>query len=123
MSLASCQAIDVPTEKLHFVSQVTCTPAELSGHISSTDPRFSLYRYRFPSAQAVQQTGNGNSAIIFIYTCPSSSKIKERMVYASSRARIVQYAEQDAGLKIAKRVSLDLTVKQPGLSISLVPSR
>ena len=31
------------------------------------------------------------------------------MVYASSRARIVQYAEQEIGLKIAKRVSLLVT--------------
>ena len=42
--------------------------------------------------------------VIFIYTCPSQSKIKERMMYASSRARVVSLAESEAGLEIAKRL-------------------
>ena len=49
--------------------------------------------------------GENSSPVVFIYTCPSTSKIKERMVYASSRSSIISMAEQ-AGLKIAKKVEL-----------------
>lgn len=42
--------------------------------------------------------------MLFIYTCPSASKIKERMVYAASRANVVALAERDAGIVIAKRL-------------------
>ena len=49
--------------------------------------------------------GEKSSPVVFIYTCPSTSKIKERMVYASSRSSIISMAEQ-AGLTIAKKVEL-----------------
>ena len=41
---------------------------------------------------------------MFIYTCPSSSRIKERMMYASSRARLISIAETSAGLTIDKKL-------------------
>ena len=47
-----------------------------------------------------------NMSVVFIYTCPPQSKIKERMIYAASRGSVVASAEADAGLKIAKRVSI-----------------
>lgn len=39
-----------------------------------------------------------------MYSCPTASKIKERMVYAASRARILTVAEQEAGLTVAKKL-------------------
>lgn len=42
---------------------------------------------------------------VFIYTCPSSSKIRERMLYSSSKANVVTAAENDAGVKVTKKVS------------------
>jgi twinfilin-like protein len=42
---------------------------------------------------------------MFIYTCPSDSSIKERMLYASSRANVIGTAD-DQGLKISKKVCL-----------------
>ena len=39
-----------------------------------------------------------------MYSCPTGSKIKERMVYAASRARILAIAEQEAGLTISKKL-------------------
>lgn len=47
-----------------------------------------------------------NMSVVFIYTCPPQSKIRERMIYAASRGSVVASAEADAGLKIAKRVSI-----------------
>jgi twinfilin-like protein len=42
---------------------------------------------------------------VFIYTCPPDSKIKEKMLYASCRASVVQAVEQECGLRISKKVS------------------
>jgi twinfilin-like protein len=43
-------------------------------------------------------TGKG---VLFIYVCPGSSKVKERMVYASSR-RSVQYIAKEEGVDVLK---------------------
>lgn len=69
-------------------------PADLSGLISSTDPRFTFF----------SMAAADGAKVVFIYTCPEQSKIKERMIYASSRARVVSLAEQEVGLQIAKRL-------------------
>lgn len=66
--------------------------------ISATEPRFSFYRYTH------DYNGTSSSPTLFIYTCPSGSKIKERMLYASSSRSAQQIAESEAGLKIEKRI-------------------
>ncbi|KAF7846002.1 hypothetical protein BT93_L5627 [Corymbia citriodora subsp. variegata] len=83
--------IDVKSERLLLDSESTASPAELSSKIEATEPRYSFYRYP------------GHEGVLFMYSCPSQSKIKERMVYASSRARLVNIAEQEVGLQILKR--------------------
>lgn len=40
---------------------------------------------------------------MFIYTCPSSSKIRERMTYAASRAFAQRLGENEAGLEVKAR--------------------
>lgn len=75
------------------------TDAEgLASCISGTDARYSFFRYSHDFE------GQGQAPIIFIYTCPSGSKIKERMLYASSRAGVIAAAGGDAGLEITKKV-------------------
>jgi twinfilin-like protein len=73
-------------------------PSALASHLSTTEPRYSFYRYSYTGADGPQ------SAAIFIYTCPTATKIKDRMVYASSRRSAEALAEQQAGLKLAKKV-------------------
>lgn len=67
------------------------SPAELGGQISSTEPSYAFYHYP------------GGNSVLFIYTCPSGSKIKDRMVYASSRA-FVPLIAKDQGVEVAKRL-------------------
>jgi twinfilin-like protein len=81
------------------LASASSTPiASLSTTISSTEPRYSFYRY--------EHTYNGTSfsPILFIYTCPSGSKIKERMLYAASSRSAQQLAESEAGLTIEKKI-------------------
>jgi twinfilin-like protein len=77
----------------------TSTPmSSLSSTISSTEPRYSFYRYTHT------YNGTSSSPILFIYTCPSGSKIKERMLYAASSRSAIQVAEAEAGLKVEKKI-------------------
>ncbi|KAG9229216.1 hypothetical protein BJ875DRAFT_446166 [Amylocarpus encephaloides] len=92
------QQINIPAEKMELAS-VTSTPvSSLSTTISSSAPRFSFYRFTHEHNEETQ------SPILFIYTCPSGSKVKERMLYAASSRSAQQLAESEAGLKINKRI-------------------
>ncbi|EPE25001.1 Actin depolymerizing protein [Glarea lozoyensis ATCC 20868] len=90
--------INIATETMELAS-VTSTPiSALPKTISNSAPRYSFYRFTHEHA------GQTQSPILFIYTCPSGSKIKERMLYAASSRSAVQVAEAEAGIKVEKRV-------------------
>ncbi|RAL14823.1 twinfilin [Aspergillus homomorphus CBS 101889] len=63
----------------------------VQSHIPDSSPRYTFYHY--PDSDAV----------IFIYTCPSGSSIRERMLYASSRMHALAMAEEQ-GLKVSKKI-------------------
>lgn len=48
--------------------------------------------------------GKEESPIVFIYTCPSGSKVKERMVYASFKKVVMDAASREGGFEVAKKV-------------------
>ena len=76
------------------------TDAEgLKSHISSTEPRYSLWRC------SDTNDAEGSLPVIFIYTCPSGPDLKARVLYASSKATFIETAEREAGLNVVKRVS------------------
>ncbi|KAJ5102206.1 hypothetical protein NUU61_004428 [Penicillium alfredii] len=84
--------IDIPTETIKLVdSQSGVDAAAVATHISPSSPRYSFYHY--PSSDVV----------VFVYTCPSGSSIKERMLHASSRRNAITVGEQE-GLKISKKI-------------------
>jgi len=91
--------IDISTEVIELAATSSTTPASLSSTISSTEPRYSLYKYTHES-----DDGTPVSSIIFIYTCPTGSKIKERMLYASSSRALANLVEAEAGLKVDKKL-------------------
>jgi twinfilin-like protein len=74
--------------------------SELSAHLSASEPRYSFYKHSYNGADG-QET-----ATVFIYTCPTASKVKDRMIYASSRRSAEALAEKEAGIKLAKKVRL-----------------
>lgn len=65
--------------------------AALLQEISASSPQYTIYK---PSADA---------EATFIYTCPSGSKVKERMVYAVNRKSVAKIA-QDSGVAIGREV-------------------
>ncbi|CZS93494.1 related to TWF1-twinfilin, an actin monomer sequestering protein [Rhynchosporium agropyri] len=90
--------INIPTETMELASSTSTDISALSATISATEPRYSFYRYTHT------HNGSSSSPILFIYTCPSGSKIKERMLYAASSRSAVSLAEAEAGLKIDKKI-------------------
>ncbi|KAI9037826.1 epoxide hydrolase [Aspergillus affinis] len=90
--LSPAQVIDIPKETLRLGgAESSIDPNAIQEQISTSSPRYAFYHY--PDSEAV----------VFIYTCPSGSSIKERMLYASSRLYALQVAE-DQGLKISKKI-------------------
>ncbi|KAJ5952807.1 uncharacterized protein N7479_011220 [Penicillium vulpinum] len=84
--------VDIPTEKIVLAdSQSGVEASSVASHISSSSPRYSFYHYP------------GTDIVIFVYTCPTGSSIKERMLHASSRRNAITVAEQE-GLKIEKKI-------------------
>lgn len=85
--------MDVPTETLQLVSSTSASPATLSTSIDASEPRYSFYRH-----------DDTEASVVFISTCPSAAKIKERMLYAASRANVISMAQSEGGLSVAKRI-------------------
>lgn len=83
---------------MELASSTNVQISGLAGAISATEPRYSFYRFTHTHA------GAETSPILFIYTCPSGSKIKERMLYAASSRSAVQIAEAEAGVKVDKKI-------------------
>ncbi|KAI9323825.1 hypothetical protein BX666DRAFT_1873781 [Dichotomocladium elegans] len=67
---------------------------QVSSTLASTAPRFTFYIFEH----------HGNESPVFIYTCPSSSKIRERMLYSSSKANVINGAETQLDLKVVKKL-------------------
>lgn len=87
--------IDGKTETLQLASISSVPPSKLSTVIDATEPRFSFYRY--PDLE---------SSIVFVSTCPSASKIRDRMLYAASRHNVITLAQNDGGLKVMKKMEV-----------------
>jgi twinfilin-like protein len=85
--------MDSATETLVLVEKGEATPATIAGLIDPKEPRYAFYRHDDPE-----------SSIVFISTCPSAAKIKERMLYAASRGNVVSLAQNEGGLKVAKKL-------------------
>ncbi|KAI9760962.1 MAG: dihydrofolate reductase [Chaenotheca gracillima] len=90
--------IEVSTETIHLAGTSASTADTLATTISDNEPRYSFFRYEHDFE------GTQESPVVFIYTCPTGAKIKERMLYAASRAAIVVMATKEVGLIITKRL-------------------
>ena len=92
--------IDTGSEKIRLADTSTTDAENLATAISAIGPRYSFFIYPH-SVGGVQ-----DSSLIFIYTCPPDSKVKERMLYAASKRALMTGAESDIGLQITKKVGL-----------------
>ncbi|EXJ89562.1 hypothetical protein A1O3_02629 [Capronia epimyces CBS 606.96] len=90
--------IDIATETVTLLSSKTdVAPDAVPGLIPLDQPSYTFYTV----AQSHQQQAGAAPGSIFIYVCPGASKIKERMICASSR-RGVLYLAAGEGVKVLK---------------------
>ncbi|KAL8970847.1 MAG: hypothetical protein Q9197_003598, partial [Variospora fuerteventurae] len=90
-----------PDESLVLAGTEETDLTALTSKISDTEPRYSFFNYTHAA-----DDGTEASSVVFIYTCPPGSKVKERMVYASFRRTVIGAASQAGGFEVAKKVSL-----------------
>jgi twinfilin len=101
-----------PKQKINPQSEVvelvpsTSSPSsvsELVSSISSTEPRFTFWRYTHTHG------GTESSPVLFFYTCPAAAakSIKFRMMYPLMKRAVLSAAEQDAGLKVEKKFEVE----------------
>lgn len=85
----------LPDETLQLDSSTdNVAPGDVAAAIASAEPRYSFYSH--PASKGSEPE------IFFIYTCPSSSKIKERMIYSTGKSWTRTVAERDAGITVTK---------------------
>ncbi|KAK5048255.1 hypothetical protein LTR84_005925 [Exophiala bonariae] len=89
--------IDIPNETFTLVNapQQGVAPADVHRNIPADRPTYSVYA---PGRES------GINGVLFIYVCPGTSKVKERMVYASSGRFFVTYAKAEFGITVLKRL-------------------
>ncbi|KAL7270435.1 Twinfilin-1 [Rhizina undulata] len=91
-------AINAEKETIELAGASSSAVGDFTKVIPDDAPRYSFFVFHH------DHEGNQESPLVFIYTCPSQSKIKERMLYASCRSSIVETAVKDVGLTINKKL-------------------
>ncbi|KAJ1337395.1 twinfilin [Microdochium nivale] len=79
------------------------TVAGLVSAISTTEPRFTFWRYTHTHA------GEQSSPILFFYTCPAAAarEIKSRMMYPLMKRAVITAAEKEAGVAVEKKFEVE----------------
>ncbi|KAM0324437.1 hypothetical protein ACHAQA_008219 [Verticillium albo-atrum] len=101
--------VNADTESVELVpsTESPTSIAELTQAISTTEPRFTIFRYT--------HTHNGveSSPVLFFYTCPVNSgrpghkAIKDRMLYPLMKRAVVTIASSEAGLELVKKYEVE----------------
>ncbi|RMZ83043.1 hypothetical protein DV738_g1317, partial [Chaetothyriales sp. CBS 135597] len=93
--------LDLAKETLVLLLQARLSPDQVQAKVPTDRPSYNFYRHPEAVAEAEAEAG-----VLFIYVCPGVSKVKERMMYASSRNGVIETAKAE-GVAIAKRLELD----------------
>lgn len=86
--------IDPASETVVLLSSAPCLePNQVCHSIPPDKPSYTFYHY--PS------TG----AVVFVYACPAVSKVREKMLYASTRAHVLELARAE-GVEVRRRLEI-----------------
>ncbi|KAJ6263223.1 Twinfilin-1 [Drechslerella dactyloides] len=102
--------LDLQAETIELADDSTSTAHDLVKVIPHDEPRYSFFNYSPDKYEGVKE-----NPIVFIYTCPPDSKIRERMLYASCRAAVLNAATKEADIVIDKKLESgapDITEQQ-----------
>lgn len=112
--------INTKTETIDLADHKELPLDELASAVPSDQPRYTFFSW------VHEVEGAGITTQCFIYTCPSSSKVRERMLYSSNRQSIIassgltidhKYEAEELDLDYLKsRLSPPKEVKSTGFS-------
>ncbi|OAA50354.1 twinfilin-1 [Metarhizium rileyi] len=77
---------------------------ELADAISTTEPRFTFYRFKHT------HNGTEQTPVLFFYTCPltpGNKSIKNRMLYPLMKRAVLEIAEKKAGLVLDRKFEVE----------------
>ncbi|KAG8953971.1 Twinfilin-1 [Tulasnella sp. 424] len=103
------------TEGVKVIETKEVAVDALASALPRAEPSYAFYRWQ-------------PEKIVFIYTCPSSSGVKLRMVYSMGVSSVTQTAQETAGFKIFKKLEasdpsdLDLSFAQDEPPASAKPT-
>ncbi|KAG8899179.1 Twinfilin-1 [Tulasnella sp. 403] len=83
--------VNTDNESLQLVNATTVELDDLADALPSSDPCYAFYRWQ-------------GGKIVSIYTCPSASKIKVRMIYSSGKQMLINQVELSVGQKVFRRL-------------------
>ncbi|THH20690.1 hypothetical protein EW146_g712 [Bondarzewia mesenterica] len=87
--------VDPATETLMLSNAIDCTVEELGEKLSPSEPSYAFFAW--PQEPPYTE-------IVFIYSCPSTSPVKHRMLYSSGSSSVYQSAKQLLlGARVASR--------------------
>lgn len=79
--------------------------AEVANAISTTEPRFTFFRYRVSRSGAEDK-----DTILFFYTnpaTPGTKAVKNRMIYPLQKRAVLAMAEKDCGCVVEKKFEVE----------------
>ncbi|ROW04636.1 hypothetical protein VPNG_07402 [Cytospora leucostoma] len=114
--------INPATEKVELVpeSPSPTSISELVSGISTTEPRFTFYRYEH------EHGGDRSAPLLFFYTCPTTEgrrAIKDRMLYPLMKRAVLDAAKGEAGLEVEKKFEVEdpSEITEDGVLLELHP--
>uniref|UniRef100_A0A224XSC9 Twinfilin n=1 Tax=Panstrongylus lignarius TaxID=156445 RepID=A0A224XSC9_9HEMI len=95
-------AIDILQERIDVDMTSVIQAKELGTNVPEDTARYHVFRYQY------KHDGQDKKAIVFIYSMPGySCPIKERMLYSSSKAPLIETVESILGVKVDKKMEVD----------------
>ena len=78
------------------------TVEEAAAKVPDDTARYHVFNF------AHNHEGDNLESVIFIYSCPGYKlAVKERMLYASCKAPLLDQIEQEVGITVAKKLEID----------------
>ncbi|GMG19049.1 unnamed protein product [Ambrosiozyma monospora] len=86
-----------PKTESFYLSQTQSftTPKQIPSLIPTTNPNFNIFTL-----------GQGQGTNFFIYSCPSGSKVRDRMQYAANKQGLISIFKEQAGLEFGKVIEV-----------------
>uniref|UniRef100_A0A1B6CRZ5 Twinfilin n=1 Tax=Clastoptera arizonana TaxID=38151 RepID=A0A1B6CRZ5_9HEMI len=94
--------IDIKNEEILLSMSKNVTVGQLPTIVPSDEARYHLFNFNHT------HEGDKMEAVVFIYSMPGyTCSIKERMLYSSCKATLLNNIENSMGLKIEKKLEID----------------